>query len=168
MAVVPALLTLGGVKALGGGNAQSMAGIVFVLTAPLFALLIAQLFAVRAVVRPSSVKIGGGLYTVELPLDALKMSEVRIVDKRHAPPLYLRTNGIGLPGLSLGWFKVESRKIFAAIGKADRVVIIPTERDFDLLLAPGDADGFVTALGDVSRQAEVKKHLKRGVEISSE
>lgn len=159
MAVLPALLTMGGVKALGGGNAQSMAGIVFALTAPLFALLILQLFVVSAVVRTSNVRIGGGLYSVELPLDALKLSELRVVDRRLAPPLYLRTNGIGLPGLSLGWFKVEGRKVFAAVGKADRVVFIPTQRDFDLLVAPADADGFVAALGDRSNRSQMKQEF---------
>ena len=58
----------------------------------------------------------------------------------------VRTNGIGLPGGALGWFRTDARRVFAAYNGVDDSVYVPTRGDFDVLVSPGDAARIVEAL----------------------
>ncbi len=52
--------------------------------------------------------------------------------------LFVRSNGVGVPGYQLGWFRLrDTRKALAAV-TGDDVVIIPTRRGYSLVATVAD------------------------------
>jgi len=104
-----------------------------------------QLSSVKIRLDAQTLVVGGGLYQVSLPMEQIDRSAVRQwtteEDDGYAPGL--RTNGIGMPGVALGWFISKRSKIFAAITQQDNVVIIPTTAGYTILASPDHPHEFV-------------------------
>ncbi len=95
-------------------------------------------------------EIKGGLYGRSIPLNELRVDEARRlnlkIDKTYAPSS--RRNGIGLPDYQAGWFKLKNgEKSLVFVTNPKRVVYIPTENDYSLLLSVKDPDQLLAALG---------------------
>jgi len=104
-----------------------------------------QLSSVKIRLDAQTLVVGEGLYQVSLPMEQIDRSAVRQwtreEDDGYAPGL--RTNGIGMPGMALGWFTSKRSKIFAAITQQDNVVIIPTTAGYTILASPDHPHEFV-------------------------
>ena len=88
-----------------------------------------------------------------IPLSQVMASEARIVDlkEEHALTPSVRTNGIGLPGYRVGWFRLRSRqKALLALSSRGQVVLVPTTEDYVLLVSTNDAAGLLQALRQYS------------------
>ncbi len=131
-------------------------GIVAVLLIALLAGLLA-LFAymfygsshTRVEVSPGQLAIRGGIYGRTIPISELDLAQATVLDlnsdARHA--LSWRTNGIGMPGYASGWFRTKAgEKTLAFVTERDRVVWIPTRRDFALALSVDRPNEFMSAL----------------------
>jgi hypothetical protein len=106
-----------------------------------------QLSSVRIVMDPRTLSVGGGLYRVSLPIADVDRESTRLrTAARGGHALGMRTNGIGMPGLSLGWHTSGGGKVFAAITDPEKVVVIPTTAGFTVLASPDDPDAFLEAL----------------------
>ena len=58
-----------------------------------------------------------------------------------------RTNGVGLPGYSAGWFKLSNgQKALAFLTDRTRVVYLPTRAGYVLLLSVASPQEFLRAL----------------------
>lgn len=115
-----------------------------------------SLHNLRVVVREDAIEVRGGMYGRRIPVAELRLEEARIVDLgvQTDYALRLRTNGIGLPGYSAGWFRMRNGgKALAFVTKRDRVVVIPTRRGYTLLLSLTSAERFLAMLktSDISR-----------------
>jgi hypothetical protein len=77
----------------------------------------------------------------------LLSEEARIVDLRRELQPTLRTNGIGMPGYSAGWFRVrgEGRALLFVTDRS-RVVYLPTRNGYPVLLSVQDPENFIQAL----------------------
>ncbi|WP_080932384.1 PH domain-containing protein [Xanthomonas albilineans] len=91
---------------------------------------------------------GGGFYKVKVPLDRIDVAHARILPLDDPFRLSWRTNGLGWPGLNLGWFSSKGPKRVFAVDtrKADRVYV-PTFENFDIVLTPTNPNAFLNALG---------------------
>jgi hypothetical protein len=90
-------------------------------------------------VERDRIKVEGALYSDELSRDAIDRAGVRVVDLDHAPELALsyRSNGLGLPGLKEGWFKMENgKRAFLMLTDTSRVVVVPSSKEWLLLSVP--------------------------------
>jgi hypothetical protein len=59
----------------------------------------------------------------------------------------LRTNGIGLSGLRVGWFQlVNGKRALLFLSGSDSAVRVPTRDGFDLLIGVSDPAGLVRAI----------------------
>lgn len=70
-------------------------------------------------------------------------------DPSAAPGLRpsLRSNGVGFPGYKADWFKLRNgRKGLLFVTDTDRIVHIPTQHEYDLLLSVDAPDRFLDAL----------------------
>jgi hypothetical protein len=128
------------------------------LTAALFIpLLIAALMgylaystrAARFEVSGEGVRIRGDIFGRLIPRGALRVSDARILDLKkdsaHRP--CMRTLGVGLPGYSSGWFRLnDSSKGLLFLTNRSRAIYLPTTDGYTLLISPADPDGFLTAL----------------------
>lgn len=89
------------------------------------------------------------LYSQSIALSHLQLQHARQINlqDKETPSLSWRTNGVGLPGYSLGWFRLESgNKAFAAISDSHNVVMLPTDLGYTLLVSTADAPSFLAAL----------------------
>lgn len=157
LALLPGAFTYAAMR-VAGGSALAMAGVVTVLALPVFVFLVVQSYLVKVVVEPDRIRVGGGLYAVDVPLGALKLDQLVIgSSSAELPALGRRTNGIGMPGLSLGWFVMSRRKVFAAVSNPEDAVLIPTDLGYDIVISPDDKDGFINALEQASLLAVERK-----------
>ena len=145
LALVPALL----VYAIARAAKQAKAGLLAFVTAGIGVAACAAvawpLLSTTARLADDGLRIDGGWYDVTVPYADIDGAGVR-TGPEGLPRLRVRTNGIGLPGGALGWFRTDARRVFAAYNGADESVYVPTRGDFDVLVSPGDAARFVEAL----------------------
>jgi len=145
--ILPLLVVLGLMIWMNDG--RPMKGVMLSVT--ITALLIAglgtwQLASVRMQLDETSLTVGGGFYRVSVPLDRLVGGGEKI-ERVSKYGLGMRTNGIGMPGLSLGWFNIQrGGKAFVAITDPDKVVRIPTQDGYTILVSPEDPDDVVRSL----------------------
>jgi hypothetical protein len=104
---------------------------------------------VRFEVSPDGLRIHGALYGRFVPAGSLVSAEAREInllsDSEHG--IVLRTNGIGLPGYTAGWFRLSNReKALVFVTNRSRVVYLPTLDGYSLLLSPADPQAFIASL----------------------
>ena len=96
------------------------------------------------VLEEDRLRIDGGSFdpryqeqsTDALPLSALRVSEARVLRDRHdgGYGTSARTNGLGLPGLLSGWFRLQNgQEAFVYLVRAPKTVLIPTTEDYVFL-----------------------------------
>ena len=90
-----------------------------------------------------------GLYGRLIPRDAMDLKQARAVDlaKDAAYRPLVRTNGIGMPGNSTGWFKLKGgEKALVFVTDSTRALAIPTNLGYSVLLSPEDPENLLAAL----------------------
>lgn len=101
-------------------------------------------------VGPETLQIRGSLYGRRIPRTELILERGRLVDldRNRGFGLARRTNGTGLPGYSVGWFRLDnSEKALVFVTTRNQVAYIPTRRGYSLLLSVVDPDALFRALG---------------------
>jgi hypothetical protein len=96
----------------------------------------------------AGLRLRGDFYGQTIPLAQLKPSDTRLVSITDGPyrPVS-RSNGIAVPGYRAGWFRLRNgRKALLYVTSPDRVVLVPTTRDYDVLLSVVEAERFVARL----------------------
>lgn len=108
-------------------------------------------------ITDQNLRIRGGMYGRTIPLADLELDMAKVLDLSHkdGPRLSSRRNGISLPGLRAGWFRLSwpdtglgktKEKVLAFVSNKKQVAYIPTTNDYSLLLSPTDPMGLITAL----------------------
>ncbi|GIU20990.1 hypothetical protein TUM4644_11460 [Shewanella colwelliana] len=104
-------------------------------------------------VTPTSMTVDIPLYRTELPLESLLISQARIVslDDADAPQLSYRSNGVGLPGYRLGWFKLKdtianSDRALLSVTNSNHVLVLPTTEGYLLILSVERAESLLALL----------------------
>jgi len=96
-------------------------------------------------VNDRGLRIGPGLYGRFIPKEDINAEGVRVLnlnsDSEYRPKW--RTNGAGLPGYSAGWFKLANKeKALLFVTDRSRVVYIPTNKDYSVMLSVREAEEF--------------------------
>jgi hypothetical protein len=100
-------------------------------------------------VSDEGLRIGPGIYGRFIPREDIRAEEVRAINLNieSAYKPRWRTNGAGLPGFSVGWFKLQNNeKALLFVTDRANVVYIPTTENYSVLLSVEDGPGFVAAL----------------------
>lgn len=142
--VLPVLITymaLASVHAKHAVAAWFALGVVGLLAIALFA----QLWAVRVVIDGRKLIVGGGLYRQTIDRDAIRMDAVEPLASATLQ-FGIRTNGVGMPGLALGWFQPPHGKKLFVLTTGHTPVLVPTTEEFDVVVSPVDTDGFIAAI----------------------
>lgn len=98
----------------------------------------------------SGVTFDAPLYGRTIRRTDLIIDACKVVDLSREPELEpsWRTNGVGLPGYRLGWFKLKSgAKALVYLTHGPRAVYLPTNKGYVLLVGLKDPKSFVVALG---------------------
>lgn len=112
-----------------------------------FTLIFVLLSTTKAKLSGDRLIVGGALYKVSLPLAKIDVAGIRSLDAKDPFKLRWRLNGMGWPGLNLGWFSSNGQKrMFVAATNKTHRVYIPTAEKYDILVTPVDPASFVDAI----------------------
>ncbi|MBL8214550.1 MAG: hypothetical protein JNK87_27760 [Bryobacterales bacterium] len=100
-------------------------------------------------VSADGIRIRGDVYGRTIPLDQLRLEKAKVYnmaeDAEHG--LSWRTNGVGMPGYSSGWFRLKNgEKALVFLTARNRVLYVPTSEDYALVVSPKDSDALLQAL----------------------
>lgn len=123
------------------------------IVAGLLALyLIGSMLCCTIKITETELSVGVFPYRPKFPIADVRTADARALDVNDPPKLRWRKNGIGLPGVHLGWFSTSTaRPVFAATaGKRSRV-FIPTCASHDVLVSSRSPDRLVSVLHSLAR-----------------
>lgn len=98
------------------------------------------------VVAESALTLKAPFYGRSIDLERIRFDEARVVNVNSGSDVRptRRTNGLGVPGLGLGWFKLANgEKALVALSSRDRVVYVPTDEGYSLLLSIERPEAFL-------------------------
>jgi hypothetical protein len=104
---------------------------------------------IQFTINDDGLRIGPGLYGRFIPREAIRTEGVRVInltiDSEYSPKW--RTNGIGLPGYSAGWFKLKNgEKALVFLTERTSAVYVPTTENYSMLLSVREAEEFAGVL----------------------
>lgn len=122
------------------------------------ALVVAVIFwllnSARVTFLGDHLVVGGGFYKVKVPITDMLLEDVKELPSDSPFRLRWRTNGLGWPGLSLGWFTTnQGKRVFAAISSRDHRVYIPLRGKYDLVVTPESTNVFLSTLRSLGKTA---------------
>jgi len=132
-------------------RAFSVIGIVLIPLILIFALIAYSAVNTRFEVSSEGLHIKGAIYGRFIPNDSIILGDAKVVDLDADSTLrpVRRTNGIGLPGLSEGWFRLANgEKALMFVTDRDSVVYIPTRNGYSVLLSTVTPDEFLESLAE--------------------
>ena len=103
----------------------------------------------KFIINDGVLEIKATLYSTKMPINDLKRNEIKIINllEDKSWSLKWRLNGIGLIGYSEGWFRLNNKeKALAFVTNQKEVVLIPTIKDYYLLVSPKNPNEFVREL----------------------
>jgi len=103
----------------------------------------------RIVLANGELDITATFYRRKLPIAALDLGKARIInlDEHSEWRPFIKTNGMGLPGLRAGWFRSRGFvKLFCLLTTRDRVLVLPESSGGATLLSVANPSGLLDAL----------------------
>ncbi len=98
------------------------------------------------VVDAATLTLKAPFYGRSIDLPRIRFDEARVVNVDSSSDVRpkLRTNGIGLPGLGVGWFKLANgERALVALSSRNRVVYVPTDDGYSLLFSIERPEAFL-------------------------
>ena len=136
--------------------AAIFAGVIALLTLGLGFLFLWFAFTttnLSTTVDDTSLQLHLPIYGRSIPLASLDIDSARIANLDETRELKPRwpTNGIGMPGYAVGWFKLRNgEKALAAVTASQKVVYMKTSEGYSLLLSLEQPQQFLDQLARVS------------------
>lgn len=104
---------------------------------------------VRFEVNDEGLRISRAIYGRFIPREIIYADGVTVInletDSEYKPKS--RTNGIGLPGYSEGWFKLQNKeKALLFVTDRSSAVYVPTSQGYAVILSVGEAEEFAESI----------------------
>ena len=129
----------------------SVIGVILVPLILVIALVAYSAINTRFEVNGEGLLINGAIYGRFIPKESIIIGDSRIVNLNVEGELrpVRRTNGIGLPGLSEGWFRLANgERALMFVTDRDSVVYMPTREGYSVLLSTVNAEEFLESLAE--------------------
>ena len=98
--------------------------------------------AASVVIEEGALRVAVPIYGRSIAISQLDLQRGEVVELSSASELRprLRTNGIGLPGYNVGWFRLKNgSKALLAVTSRQDVLHLPTREGYSLLVSARDA-----------------------------
>lgn len=125
----------------------------------LFVFILYQSFSSNISWDNKLLRVNIPLYSNEIDTDLVDFAQARVVNLIKEPEYAAkwRTNGLGLPGYSLGWFSLNHGvKALLSVTESEDVILLPISRDRVILVSVIDAD---EALAKLHASAQSKQPI---------
>jgi hypothetical protein len=100
-------------------------------------------------VSPGGIRIRAPFYGRTVPMASLDCASARVIDLTTAGDLRpkWRTNGIGLPGYAVGWFKLGGgERALLVVTDKKRVLFLPTREGYSILVSASEPEKLLEAI----------------------
>ena len=99
-------------------------------------------------VTATGLKITGNIYGRMLPYDILRLEQVHPINMISQSEYKLRfgTSSTNMPGYKAGWFRSRQGKMLAFVTDPTRVLFIPTQKGYGVLLSVDQPEILLEAL----------------------
>ena len=129
--------------------------IIIIIPVVFFVLLITYIFSnyARYEITANSLRLYG-LYGKNIKRELIIKESIKIInldEKSDFIPI-LRTNGIGFPGYSEGWFRLKNREKALVLirGKTKKAVYIQTRKNFSIILGSKNPEVLVKSITETN------------------
>lgn len=86
-------------------------------------------------------------YNTDLKLNDIDIENIKLVDLHNSDiKIQNRLNGVGLPGLLVGWFSSSVGKLKLYISDKSHVLFIPTKLDYQILFSTEQGDEVIQTI----------------------
>jgi hypothetical protein len=95
--------------------------------------------------------INGDLYKKKISLASIIRDRIELINLDRVSPYQpkWRTNGTALPGYLSGWYKLNNgEKAFLLVTARDKVVYLPTTKNYSVLISPSNPEEFLQFLAE--------------------
>jgi len=131
-------------------NATISSNIIIILIAVLFLFIALSFISSRHYklsISDGSLLIKSMFYNTNISLDKIDFDNIRVVNLDEENITFnVRQNGIGLPGLKIGWFLKNGTKYMLYLTDKKSVVSIPTTEGYTILFSSESASEILTDL----------------------
>ena len=132
--------------------------ILFLLTlAGSFSYIAYSSKSVQFEISEEGLNIRGGFYQRMIPAKSIIFAKSKQIDIGKESPYepIRRTNGIGLPGYTSGWFKLRNGdKALLFVTDPSSVVYIATREGYSVLLSVQETERFLKLIESISENAD--------------
>ncbi len=128
---------------------MSIATVVLVILAAMFGYFLYGAYNSTVTIDGDKLRVNVPIYSRTIPLAAVDAGQAVVVDMNQSSEykLSLRTNGLGVPGYLLGWFRRSGGgRIYAVLTDKSSVVYLPTTENYAMLLSIKEPDALLEAL----------------------
>ena len=129
--------------------------IIIIIPVVFFVLLITYIFSnyARYEITANSLRLYG-LYGKNIKRELIIKESIKIInldEKSDYIPI-LRTNGIGFPGYSEGWFRLKNREKALVLirGKTKKAIYIQTRKNFSIILGSENPEVLVKSITEIN------------------
>jgi len=128
--------------------------IFIVIIMVLIGLIIGFIFSMKHTsisIKNNDVIIKSFLYGRTIPISDILIDEIRTINlnQNNDYNVSIRTNGIGLPNLLLGWMKLKNgKKALIYLTDKENVLLLPT-KDFTVLFSMQGTDEFIKKINEI-------------------
>ncbi len=98
-------------------------------------------------VKDGQLTIKSLFYNTRLNVTEIDLANAKVVSlKRDGIKIKWRTNGMGLPGLMVGWFRGEGGKYKMYVTNRDQVLFLPTQKGYTILFSTSQGPEIIKEL----------------------
>jgi len=97
-------------------------------------------------------------YSMKIGLNDLDIDKMRIINmKKEKINIGMRTNGIGLPGLQIGWFSGNIGKMKLYLTDREKVLELPTKKGYIILFSTKNGESIMNEIRTEASAIETVK-----------
>jgi len=127
----------------------------FLVVGALFLILLVLLFSAlfyRLEAGPEKLRIRSLVYNTSLDYGTIRLDGLRVMNLHNESIVFnIRTNGIGVPGLFIGWFRGTGGKYKLYLTDKSSVLYIPTKEGYDIMFSTRQGERIIEEIREKAR-----------------
>ena len=95
----------------------------------------------KLILNNGRIQINSVFYSTDISLEDVDIKNVKVINLNESnKKISIRTNGLSLPGMQIGWFRGDGNKYKLYVTDKTKVVVIPVKNKYEILFSSNDAE----------------------------